>query len=296
METSANESGRRHRYVRHRFNKPAFMLQPRDRDIIRLVSDHRVISSDDIALLIGGSPQGILRRLQRLYHHNYLDRPRSQRQLGNVPMIYALGQEGAELIARETGKKPVADWAEKNRQIRTHYLEHALMISRFQVALRHAAASTGTVRLERWLPDGAIRDAVWVEHRDRRERIPIAPDAFFMLGVGGENPGRIYAVLEADRGTMTVGRFTTKLRGCFAYWRSGQAQEHLGMRNFLVVTVTSSSERAVNLAQACTAVSDRGLRMFLFGCERDFLPAARSAVLEPIWRTPSDDIRHSLLE
>jgi hypothetical protein len=171
------------------------------------------------------------------------------------------------------------------------------MVSRFQVALRHAAASTGTASLERWLPDGSIRDAVWVDHHDRRERIPVAPDAFFVLKVlDGPNRGRVHCFFEADRGTMTVARFIAKLRGYFAYWRSGQAQQCLGMKNFLIVTVTSSSERAANLAQACTAVSDLGLRMFLFGCERDYLPAARRTVFEAIWRTPADAISHSLLE
>src|SRR5258708_35101334 len=99
------------RFVRHRFAKPAVALQPRDREIVRLVAAHRVISSDDVQLLIDGSGQGVLRRLQKLFHGGYLDRPRSQRQLGNTPMCYALGQQGAELVARETGQKPGSGWA-----------------------------------------------------------------------------------------------------------------------------------------------------------------------------------------
>src|SRR5260221_11396533 len=127
-------SNRRPRFVRHRLAKPSFQMQDRDREIVRVVSQHRVISSADIQLLSGGSDQAILRRLQRLFHHGYLDRPRSQRQIPNTPMAYALGQRGAELIAQETGQKPVVDWSEKNRQLQSHYLEHALMITRFQVA------------------------------------------------------------------------------------------------------------------------------------------------------------------
>lgn len=293
MDANATSTPRRPRFVRHRFGKPDFVIQPRDYEIVRIVSDHRVISSEDVHLLVGSSPQGVLRRLQKLFHHSYLDRPRSQRRLGNAPMIYALGQRGADLIAAENGLKPTVDWSEKNRQLQSHYLEHALMISRFQVALRYAAVSSGRVVLERWLPDGEIRDAVWIEHQDRRERIPVAPDAFFVLR---DVDGRVHGFLEADRGTMTVARFTAKLRGYFAYWRSGQATQHLGMKNFVVVTVTTSAERAQHLREAAEVVSDRGLGMFLLAPEADYLPAMDRAIFNPIWRTPMESVRHSLLE
>lgn len=293
MDTQA--STRLPRYVRHPFGKPSFQMQGRDREILRLVSQYRVISSADIQLLSDGSDQAILRRLQRLFHHGYLDRPRSQRHIGNVPMVYALGQRGAELIAHETGHKPIADWGEKNRQLRTHYLEHGLMISRFQTALRYASEANGKTRLERWLPDGALRDAVWVETADRRERIPIAPDAFFIMRL--LNTGEaVHGFFEADRGTMDVPRFVTKLRGYFHFWRSGQQESRVGAKNCLVVTVTTSAERARNLTQACHAVNGRGLRMFLFASEAEYLPANRCRVFDSIWQTPADQDQHSLLE
>jgi hypothetical protein len=245
------------------------MLQPRDYEIINWVAGHRFISSEDIQLLVPGSAQVILRRLQNLFHHQYLDRPRIQRINGNMPMVYALGQRGAELISTKTGRKIIGDWSEKNRQVRERYLAHGLMISRFQTALRYACQQIGTVRLECWLGDGAITDIVMVDCERHRERIPIRPDAFFILNVlGGTQPGRVHVFLEADRSTMTVSRFVTKLRGYFGYWRSGQVEQRLRMKNFLVLTVTSSTERAVNLAKACQSVNDRGLRMFLFGTER----------------------------
>jgi hypothetical protein len=284
---------RRPRYKRSR-PESTLVLQDRDKEIVRLVAQHRAICSDDIQVLTDGSGQGILRRLRLLYDNGYLDRPRSQRQLGNGLMVYALGQRGAELVAQETGQKPIAAWSEKNRQLRSHYLEHALMISRFQVALRYAAESSGTVTVERWCPDGSIRDAVWVDHPARRERIPIAPDAFFVLRL---NTGEaVHGFLEADRSTMTVPRFVTKLRGYFKYWRSGQQESRIGAKNCLVVTTTTSPERAKSLKEACRAVNERGLRMFLFACEREYLPTNSRCILSSIWRTPSDSSAHSLLE
>ena len=54
------------------------LLIERDRQIIRLVQRHRFLRSPQIAALMGGSSQQLSRRLQLLYHHGYLERPRAQ--------------------------------------------------------------------------------------------------------------------------------------------------------------------------------------------------------------------------
>lgn len=290
----SSEPNRVRRFERDR-SRPTLALQDRDKAIVRLVAQHRVVSSGDIRLLVGGSEQAILRRLRRLYDHGFLDRPRSQRERGNAAMVHALGQRGADLIAQESGQKPVADWAEKNRQLRSHHLEHALMLSRFQAALVYTADSLGTVQVERWHGDGFIRDSTIVEHRDRRERIPVAPDGLFVLRLL-ETGETVHAFVEADRSTMPIARFATKLRGYFAYWRSGQQEKRLGAKHALVVTITTSDERAKHLIEAARSVSSRGTRMFVFACERYYLPTSSRRVFDSIWRTPADDSGHSLLE
>lgn len=295
LPAPSNESGRLPRFSRDPRQKPPFALQSRDVAIIRLVAQHRVISSGDIQLVVGGSGQGVLRRLQRLYHHGYLDRPRCQIERGNAPLVHALGQRGADLVAQETGQRAIADWSEKNRQLQSRHLEHGLMATRFAVALGYAADSLGTIRLERWYGDGFIRDAAVVEHRDRQERIPIAPDALFVLRLL-ETGEAIHGLLEADRSTMQLSRFIVKLRGYFAWWRSGRQEEVLGAKNCLVLTVTKSAERARNLLGAARSVNSRGTRMFLFCCEREFLPTNSRRILDAIWHTPADESLHSLLE
>ena len=300
METTEIATPHLPRFVRHRHRKPAFVLQERDRELVRVVSQHRVISSDDLQLLVAGSNQTILRRLQKLFHNGYLDRPRSQRQRGNAPMVYALGQKGAELVASDAGAKAAGDWSEKNRLIGPTYLEHALMVSRFQTALRFSLRERGNASLDRWCSDGAIRDAVVVEHDASTERIPIAPDAFFTLRLLNEPEGRnrVHVFLEADRGTMTTKRYFTKIRGYWQYWRSGR-QEQLGIKNFLVLTVTATPERAASLwtvTGELDAPKHRGLRMFLFGSEQSYTLAEPLRILDAIWATAGDQARHSLLE
>jgi hypothetical protein len=53
-------------------------LTQRDRQRVRRVFQHRFLRSTHILSLLGGSRQQILRRLQLLYHHGCLDRPRAQ--------------------------------------------------------------------------------------------------------------------------------------------------------------------------------------------------------------------------
>jgi hypothetical protein len=289
------------RFKRHRFRKPTFVLQERDREIIRLVADYRVITSEEIQALIDGSHQAILRRLQKLYHGGYLDRPRHQLLRGNSKMVYALGQRGAPLINQESdGPAITVDWAEKNRQIGLRYLEHGLMVTRFRTALTLAARLRGDVVIEKWRQDQELRDAVVVEHADHRERIPVCPDAYFALRLTNEPQGssRIHVFLEADRSTMTLKRMLTKLRGYWHYWRVGLAEKRFGIRNFLVLTVTLTPERATNVRAITRQVDgqNRGLRMFLFGSADQYNLTEPLTVLNPIWTTSGDEGLHSLLE
>ncbi|TAK95379.1 MAG: DeoR family transcriptional regulator, partial [Verrucomicrobia bacterium] len=53
-------------------------LTERDREILRHIYRHRFLRTDHLTKLLSGSPQQIRRRLQKLYHHGYLERPRCQ--------------------------------------------------------------------------------------------------------------------------------------------------------------------------------------------------------------------------
>src|SRR5690349_2937222 len=82
-------------------------LTERDRQIIRLVQQHRVLRSSHIVSLTGDSSQQLLRRLKLLYHHGYLERPRCQidyfHRPGSRHIIYGLGNKGGSLLMRELG-------------------------------------------------------------------------------------------------------------------------------------------------------------------------------------------------
>ena len=137
-----------------RFQRAAvapMQLTDRDRHIIRLIHRHRFLRSHQIAALLGGSEQQIVRRLQFLFHHGYLERPRAQIQYyergGSRSMAYGLGSKGGALLRRELGIAVNSGaWSEKNNAVGRIFLEHALLVSDVMVSLELACRKRG-VRL-----------------------------------------------------------------------------------------------------------------------------------------------------
>jgi hypothetical protein len=284
------------RFARHRFRKPVFVLQERDCEIMRLVADYRVLSSEDIRALIGRSSQMCLRRLQKLYHAGYLDRPRYQRTLGNVPMIYTLGERGVSVLAERFD----IEARQADSSTTWLHLSHALMVSRIHAVLQLAGERRTGAVLDQWRQDAGLWDQVIVDGRED-ERIPIAPDAWFVLRLTNEPEGRnrVRVFLEADRGTMTHKRFATKMRGYWHYWQSGKAQERFGAKRFLVATVARTLERTANLRTLTAGINEGehgSLRMFVFGALDNFSLEQPERAFDSFWTTAGDNNLHSILE
>lgn len=259
-------------------------LTERDHDIIRLVHRHRFLRSPQITALLGGSSQQLLRRLQSLYHHGYLERPRIQieyyHQGGSRPIVYGLGNKGETLLAQELGitVRPVS-WGERNPPIGRVYLEHALLVSDLMVALELACRKNGRVRLiagedllssPKANPTGTtfkwnvkIKDGV---------KLGVIPDRVFALEFpdASGNPQRSYFFLEADRGTMPVTRrslsqtsFERKLLAYEATWTQNLHRSLFGFHRFRVLTVTTIPGRVKSLVDMCSQL-ERGRGLFLF--------------------------------
>ena len=270
------------------------ILTPRDLEILRAVHRHRLLRSTHLVALSGGSRQATLRRLQLLFHHGYLDRPPMQLDWyarGSEPLVYALGNRGAEILEAEGGvRRDGVRWDTKNRNLSRVFLHHTLAIAEamvaFEVACRsregmqfippeeiltRAPAETRCLRLPfRW--------QVAVRWGGKPYRLGIEPDRIFGLRFEGEPEGRNLAFffLEADRGTMPVARKglaqTSFLRKLLAYqetWRQGLHKAHLGIPNFRVLTVTTNKERVEHLVVACRSISGGGSRLFLFAAQEE---------------------------
>ncbi|MDB6019617.1 MAG: hypothetical protein JWR19_4106 [Pedosphaera sp.] len=306
------ESSRFPRFKRDPSVAP-MQLTERDREIIQLVHRYRFLRSPQIVTLIGGSSQQLLRRLQLLYHHGFLERPRSQidyyHQGGSRHIVYGLGNKGAALLKRELGIAfSKIHWGEKNRSVGRIFLEHAILVSDVMVALELACRKNGHIRLlaedQLSLPSesgGKRQPFNWKVNLNSRLKLGVIPDRVFALEFEDKDrkSNRAYFFLEADRSTMPVTRrnlsqtsFYRKLLAYEATWSQSIHRTRFGFHRFRVLTVTTSADRVKSLVTACSQM-ERGHGLFLFA-DRTVLEQPLD-LFSPIWQTGREGETTSLL-
>lgn len=236
----------RHPRFRRAENFAPMELTARDAEILRMVNRHRFLRSHQIADLVTGSRQQVLRRLQKLYHHGYLERPACQldyyQRAGSRCIAYGLGSRGASYL-RRADDMPFSrlDWTSRNRAIKRLFLEHGLMVSDIMVSLELACRKRGDVRLliEAEIPLPAAtrkeRDPFrWTITGSGKDNFGVIPDRVFALEFAQTNE-RILYFLEADRGTMPVERakqdassIARKLHAYALTWKAGIHRSRFG--------------------------------------------------------------------
>ena len=288
-------------------------LTERDTAVIRAVYRYRFVRSTHLMALFDGN-QGLLRRLGELYHHGYLDRPREQiefyRDAGSKPMVYGLGNQGADYLALYGGvSRGKIDWTAKNQSAKQLFIEHTLLVSDVLVGLELACRASGRVRL---IPPEEIlagapeatqksqKPFQWTVtcdyQHERGVALGVIPDAVFGLQYLDKPEGRnrAFFFLEADRSTMPVVRpsarqtsFLRKLTAYYATDKQGLLADLFNIRRFRVLTVTSNAERVNHLVQVTRSLNGGvGLKMFLYTDE----PTLHSApdLLQLDWRNGQD--------
>jgi hypothetical protein len=133
---------------------PEFSLTPRSLALLAHVARHRLIASDDLALLDGGSVQNAKRELRTLWAHGYFMRPAAQLSsvaiAGPQPMVYGLTNKGARLL-HEHGDHIDAeiDWSESCRRSGIAFIDHVVARSRFMAGLEVAEREREDIELIR---------------------------------------------------------------------------------------------------------------------------------------------------
>jgi hypothetical protein len=279
-------------------------LMPRDIEMLRAVHRHRLLRSTHVALLFGGGRQAILRRLQLLFHHGFLDRPAMQLDWysrGSEPMVYALGRRGAQVLElSDRTKRANAFRKTTSRNVSRTFLHHTLAVAEALVTFEAACRRDGRVSfisseeiLER-APEQTRRRRIpfrWqveVQANGRRETLGIEPDHVFGLRFEGalETRREAYFFLEADRGTMPVHRkalaqtsFVRKILAYEATWRQKIHVSQFGLANFRVLTVAPSVERVQNLGDASRRFARGTPGLFLF-IDRQSLNAGENVLYQ----------------
>jgi len=245
--------------------------------------------------------QSIIRRLQLLYHHGYLERPSAQidyyRQGGSHHIIYGLGNKGGMLLRQEMGDTfRDISWGEKNRSVRRVYLEHSVAISDFMVALELDCRKRGIHLIGPdafHLPNGepVPHPITWKVKINSERILGIIPDRVFSLESSDQSSNRksILYFLEVDRGTMPIVRknlsqtsFYRKILAYEATWSQELHQTQFGFHRFRVLTVTKSQVRVQSLVSACSKLK-RGHGLFLFTDESTL--QTNDDIFTILWKT-----------
>ena len=286
---------------------PPLQITERDREIIRLVWQHRFLRSSHCFALLESSEQPVLRRLQLLYHHGYLTRPRAQldyyHQGGSRSIVYGLAPKGWKLIEKQVGCAPQR-FTFDDQQFKRIFLEHSLLVSDIMVAVELACRQRPNVRFisqtELKATNQKPRPFRWQAKLENNLRVTVEPDQVFALeflnGRGAQN--RVLFFLEADRGTMPVKRarvtqssFHRKLIGYEATWTQWLHRKRFGFHRFRVITVTTIPGRVQSLIDSCSELKASGL--FLFAHQS--ILETPTEILSTVWRCPQSEEPESLL-
>lgn len=285
MSTTVDINARPPRF--ERISTSNYELTSRDEAVILIIGKHRLIRSTHIIDLLKAadpatSEQQVKRRLRVLFDAGYISRPKIQLEsyragAGSRPMVYMLGNKGAELLASKYGfRRAAVDWTSKSRSITRLSLDHALEVTEFMVALEVACARRGD--LEVLYLEDILRELAPIKTQTNPRpyywsvRVPssrqwqgreartlyVIPDKIF--GIKNRNlpegRNRKFFFLEADRGTMPVVRpdldKSSLLRKLVTYaytYADAIHRQVYGLPNFRVLTVVPTQER-VNTVKA----------------------------------------------
>jgi len=267
------------------------MYTDRDLEIMALVARLRFLSSDQIIRFFAGLTaheyieqlkdkpwafQVFLRRLHALFSHDLLTRPERQRAdlvaFGNASLLYGISRKGARLLKdRGISIDADLDWASQNR-VTTPFLLHTVATAEIVLAFELSCRRLGSVELI----DHAALLPFFPEETRARPRpfaisaavrgrpgdlITVIPDRLIALKT--EHTASLCAI-ECDRGTMTIKRYTRKLRGYYEAWRSGLHEKTWGSPSLRVLSIAPSERRLANMIAAQREIASGGSNLFCF--------------------------------
>lgn len=258
---------------------PHIQITERDIDILAHLNRHRLLRSCDISDLIAGSRQQVLRRLQLLFHHGYIDRPRSQIEYfhcgGSRPLVYALNSRGIGLLRQR--ELPHSSSTFPSRNLSPLFFQHAVQKSEIMVALELACRRDPRIR---FIPSrdlftesrGKRSPFEWRVKIDNKTELGVIPDDVFALEYSNDNEQKHRALffVESDRSTMPIERrdltktsFRRKLLAYEATWLQKIHQTRFRCNRLRVLTITTSAARVKHLVETCSKLK-HGKGLFLF--------------------------------
>lgn len=188
----------------------AARLTARDRWLLRMLHEHRVLTTAQVTQLAFGTTRAATARLATLYEHRAVDRFRPLAPAGSSPLHFVLDEAGALLLAEEDGITASELGYRRDRAMAvalSQRLGHDTGANGVFTSLAAAArASGGRAALERW----------WGERRCAAIWGDVArPDGYgrWAERQPGQPAAAVDFFLEYDTGTEPLTRVVAKLAG-----------------------------------------------------------------------------------
>ena len=278
----ADNSSSRKRASRHKRlrSPPRMRLTERDKQVVKVVNDFRVMRQDQVQRLLFPSRNTAQIRLWLLWQHAYLRREFLP-VTGGIQtslVLYVLDKRGAELLQSEFGYDRESLRYSRRPSLTHQFLDHTLGLSEIRLAVT-LSCREHDYQLKTWMDENTLKsnyDKVQVGQR----LVAVLPDAYFVIGAPR---GDIHFFLEYDRGAEHLRYFKRKMAAYVAYYRTGKCDARYGTNRIRVLTVNEGGrtgagwKRLANLKRVTEEVGGR--RRFWFGgladvAWEDFLSAA----------------------
>jgi hypothetical protein len=240
--------------------KAAARLTERDRYIIRIVAEHRVLTTDQLAVIAFDNIITARHRLGALAGLGALRRFRPHRPRGSAPWHYLLGPLGAVLLgAEDRDDRKWLPQVRAGRPValqRSQRLAHMIGTNWFFVALA-AHARQGAGELRTWLTESHTAELFY--------QYPISLSALASLpqpdgaGVWADGRREIAFMLEYDTGSEHLAQLAGKLDS-YARLAHALSRYHQQVPLLLSCFLTSRREQTSRRALAASADS-LGLRI-----------------------------------
>lgn len=186
----------------------AARLTARDKWIIRMLHEHRVLTTTQVTACAFPSQRAAEQRLLELFRWSVVSRFRPPAVIGSAPMYYVLGPAGASVLAAEHGLDVKDLGYRHDRELGRAYsmtLAHTVGVNDWFAAL------VADARRHPDTPQGRAVGAWWSEHRCARHFGDLVrPDGYGRWHAEG---GAVEFFLEFDFGTEALAVVAGKLAG-----------------------------------------------------------------------------------
>lgn len=255
-------------------NSKGFVLQERDRHLLRELAVMRVIDREQAKIVAGfGSTTRVNSRLLALTRAGLLRRFFQGTAAGGKKSLYASTAHAAKLV-----DVPHRDIRRRQDEIliADFFVAHQLAINDIYCALKYQPIPVPEAKFVRWVSF----------YEPLEPRSSLVPDGY--LEVASSNK-TFSAFLEIDLGHEGRNVWKAKIARYLAYAVSGTFVSHFHQQQFRVLVITNS-ERQLQLIRSVAA--DLTEKVFWFST---FESINRDGFWSPIWFRPKGNKKQSLL-